>query len=193
MQEKIELEVPIDDKKAAVVPFVLPKTILDVQRSAVGDTLYWTSMSQVSRNDMGAAVATLRSYRRQYPGEKSFYASLINEAEALIILGDLKSAAVALKEADVDTSPDRARAQWMLNRLGAAAVPAEAAPAENPASPEKPSEPTPAEPKPAEPTAEKPEADKPASEPATPAESKSETPAAESPKPAETDPAANSN
>ena len=193
MQEKIELEVPIDDKKAAVVPFVLPKTILDVQRSAVGDTLYWTSMSQLSRNDMGAAVATLRSYRRQYPDEKSFYASLINEAEALITLGDLKSAAVALKEADVDKSPDRARAQWMLNRLGAAAVPAEAPPAENPASPEKPSEPTPAEPKPAEPPAEKPEADKPVSEPATPAESKSETPAAESPGPAETDPAATSN
>ena len=192
MQEKIELEVPIDDKKAAVVPFVLPKTILDVQRSAVGDTLYWTSMSQVSRNDMGAAVATLRSYRRQYPDEKSFYASLINEAEALITLGDLKSAAIALKEADADKSPDRVRAQWMLTRLGAAAVPAEAPPAENPASPEKPSEPTPAEPKPAEPTAEKPEADKPASEPATPAESKSETPAAESPKPAETDPAATS-
>ena len=193
MQEKIELEVPIDDKKAAVVPFVLPKTILDVQRSAVGDTLYWTSMSQLSRNDMGAAVATLRSYRRQYPDEKSFYASLINEAEALITLGDLKSAAVALKEADVDKSPDRARAQWMLNRLGAAAVPAEAPPAENPASPEKPSEPTPAEPKPAEPPAEKPEADKPVSEPATPAESKSETPAAESPRPAETDPAATFN
>ena len=190
MQEKIELEVPIDDKKAAVVPFVLPKTILDVQRSAVGDTLYWTSMSQVSRNDMGAAVATLRSYRRQYPDEKSFYASLINEAEALVTLGDLKNAAVALKEADVDKSPDRARAQWMLTRLGAAAVPAETPAAENPDLPEKPSEPTPAEPKPAEPTAEKPETDKPASEPATPAESKSETPAAESPKPAETDPAA---
>lgn len=188
MQEKIELEVPIDDKKAAVVPFVLPKTILDVQRSAVGDTLYWTSMSQLSRNDLGAAVATLRSYRRQYPDEKSFYASLINEAEALITLGDLKSAAVALKEADVDRSPDRARAQWMLNRLGSAAVPAEAPPAQNPASPEKPSEP-----KPAEPTTEKPEADKPVSEPATPAESKSETPAAESPRPAETDPAATLN
>ena len=190
MQEKIELEVPIDDKKAAVVPFVLPKTILDVQRSAVGDTLYWTSMSQVSRNDMGAAVATLRSYRRQYPDEKSFYASLINEAEALVTLGDLKNAAVALKEADVDKSPDRARAQWMLTRLGAAAVPAETPAAENPDLPEKPSEPTPAEPKPAEPTADKPETDKPASEPAAPAESKSETPAAESPKPAETDPAA---
>ena len=181
MQEKIELEVPIDDKKAAVVPFVLPKTILDVQRSAVGDTLYWTSMSQVSRNDMGAAVATLRSYRRQYPDEKSFYASLINEAEALITLGDLKNAAAALKEANVDKSPDRVRAQWMLTRLGTAETPA----AESPASPEKPSEPTPAEPK-----TEKSEADKPISEPAAPAESKPETPAAESPKPAGTDPAA---
>ena len=181
MQEKIELEVPIDDKKAAVVPFVLPKTILDVQRSAVGDTLYWTSMSQVSRNDMGAAVATLRSYRRQYPDEKSFYASLLNEAEALITLGDLKNAAAALKEANVDKSPDRVRAQWMLTRLGTAETPA----AESPASPEKPSEPTPAEPK-----TEKSEADKPISEPAAPAESKPETPAAESSKPAGTDPAA---
>ncbi len=180
MQEKIELEVPIDDKKAAVVPFVLPKTILDVQRSAVGDTLYWTSMSQVSRNDMGAAVATLRSYRRQYPDEKSFYASLINEAEALIILGDLKSAAVALKEADVDKSPDRARAQWMTMRLSAAAAPAEAPATENPASSEKPSEPAAAEPA----------AEQPKAEPATPSELKSETPAEETPGPAETTPAA---
>ncbi len=183
MQEKIELEVPIDDKKAAVVPFVLPKTILDVQRNAVGDTLYWTSMSQVSRNDMAAAVATLRSYRRQYPNEKSFYASLINEAEALITLGDLKSAAVALKEADVEKSPDRVRAQWMLTRLGTAAAPVEAPPAENPASPEKPSEPTPAEPQ-----AEKTEAEKSGSEPVAPPESNSETPSAESPKSVETSP-----
>lgn len=187
MQEKIELEVPIDDKKAAVVPFVLPKTILDVQRNAVGDTLYWTSMSQVSRNDMAAAVATLRSYRRQYPNEKSFYASLINEAEALITLGDLKSAAAALKEADVDKSPDRVRAQWMLTRLGTAAVPVEAPPAENPASPEKPSEPTPAEP-----PAEKTEAEKSGSESVTPPESDSETSADESPKPVETSPTASS-
>lgn len=175
MQEKIELEVPIDDKKAAVVPFVLPKTILDVQRSAVGDTLYWTSMSQVSRNDMGAAVATLRSYRRQYPEEKSFYASLINEAEALMILGDLKGAAAALKEADVDKSPDRARAQWMMMRLSAASAPAEAPATENPASSEKPSEPA---------------AEQPQAEPATPSESKSETPAEETSGPVETTPAA---
>lgn len=146
MQEKIELEVPIDDKKAAVIPFVLPKTILDVQRSAVGDTLYWTSMSQISRNDLGAAVATLRSYRRQYPDEKSFYSSQINEAEALIQLGDLRNAAAVLKEADVEGNPERVRAQWLLTRLGTSAAPDEADPPSNPSSPDKPSEPKPAEP-----------------------------------------------
>lgn len=177
MQEKIELEIPIDDKKAAVIPFALPKTILDVQRSAVGDTLYWTSMSQLSRNDMGAAVATLRSYRRQYPDEKSFYASLINEAEALITLQDPANAIVALQAAAVDISPERVRAQWLLSRLGATVAPAEV-----PAATGNASEPAkPAEPAPAEPASEKSEADKPASEPAAPEESNSNTPSTETP------------
>lgn len=177
MQEKIELEIPIDDKKAAVIPFALPKTILDVQRSAVGDTLYWTSMSQLSRNDMGAAVATLRSYRRQYPDEKSFYASLINEAEALITLQDPANAIVALQAAAVDISPERVRAQWLLSRLGATVAPAEV-----PAATDNASEPAkPAEPAPAEPASEKSEADKPASEPAAPEESNSNTPSTETP------------
>ena len=127
-------------KKAAVIPFVLPKTILDVQRRAVGDTLYWTSMSQISRNDMGAAVATLRSYRRQYPDEKSFYASLINEAEALILLGDRNNAATVLQEANVDKNPDRSRVQWLLSRLGTMGTsPEKPATIESPASTEKPS------------------------------------------------------
>ncbi len=190
MQEKIELEIPIDDKKAAVVPFVLPKTILDVQRSAVGDTLYWTSMSQVSRNDMGAAVATLRSYRRQYPDEKSFYASLINEAQALITLGDPKTAASTLREADVEKSPERARAQWLLTRLGAAATPMETpATTENPSTPDKPGEPAPPEPAPSEPAAEKASTDTPPVEPATSPESKPETNQAEPSTPTEADPA----
>ena len=173
MQEKVELEIPIDDKKAAVVPFALPKTILDVQRSAVGDTLYWTSMSQISRNDMGAAVATLRSYRRQYPDEKSFYASMINEAEALIILGDPTGAAKALTEADVDKSPDRARAHWLLTRLGDAL----SSPAEKPVPPGD----QPAESKPEDPAAGTPEVEKPASELDTPSEPNSESPAATTP------------
>jgi predicted Zn-dependent protease len=126
-------------------------------------------MSQISRNDMGAAVATLRSYRRQYPEEKSFFASLINEAEALITLGDPQSAAAALKEADVDKSPERARAQWMIMRLGSAAAPAEAPATENPASSEKASEPA----------AAAPAAEQPQAESTTPSESKSETPVEE--------------
>jgi hypothetical protein len=125
LQEKVELEVPVDDKKAMVIPFTLPKTILDVQRSAVGDTLYWTSMSQMSRNDMGAAVATLRNYRRQYPDEKLTFPSLANEAEALLRLGDFKNAVVALKEADVEHNPERAHARWLLSRLSAMSEPAD--------------------------------------------------------------------
>ncbi len=117
LQEKIELLVPVDEKKAMSVPFKLPKTILDVQQSAVGDTLYWTSMAQMSRNDMGAAVATLRNYRRQYPAEKSVFPSLLNEAEALIQLGDLNSAAAVLTEANVEANPEQLRAQWLLSRL----------------------------------------------------------------------------
>jgi len=127
LQEKIELEIPIDEKKAMVVPFKLPETILNVQRSAVGDTLYWTSMSQMSRNDMGAAVATLRNYRRQYPDEKMFYPAMTIEAEALLQLGDAKTAAAVLKEADVEQNPERLRVQWMLARLNSnASAPASA-------------------------------------------------------------------
>ena len=188
MQEKVELEIPIDDKKAAVIPFPLPKTILDVQRSAVGDTLYWTSMSQVSRNDVGAAVATLRSYRRQYPDEKSFYASLINEAEALMSLRDQKNAIVALQAAAGDESPERVRARWLLSRLGAAPAAIEApAAAETPADSAKPAEPASA---PSEPANEKSESEKPASEPAAPADSKSADPAADNTAPIES-PASN--
>ena len=179
MQEKIELEVPIDDKKAAVIPFVLPKTILDVQRSAVGDTLYWTSMSQVSRNDMGAAVATLRSYRRQYPDEKSFYASLINEAEALITLGDPASAATALKEAAADKSPDQARAKWLLTRPGVATAPSATPAAENSASPETSNDAPPADPAPAKPESESPATK--SSEPADPAAPGNNSPASTEP------------
>ena len=142
LQEKIELEIPIDEKKAMVVPFKLPEAILNVQRSAVGDTLYWTSMSQMSRNDMGAAVATLRNYRRQYPDEKMFYPAMTSEAEALLLLGDMKTAAVVLKEADVEQNPERLRVQWTLARLnGNAAAPAsgnsEPAPAEKQSTDEK--------------------------------------------------------
>lgn len=120
LQEKVELDIPLDEKRSAVVPFALPKSILDVQKSAVSDTLYWTALSQISRRDTGTAIATLRNYRRQYPGEKMMYASLLNECEALIELGDKATAAKVVQEALNDANPERARAEWLSTRLGAA-------------------------------------------------------------------------
>jgi hypothetical protein len=158
LQEKVELEIPVDEKKAMVVPFKLPQTILDVQRNAVGDTLYWTSMTQMSRNDMGAAVATLRNYRRQYPAEKLVFPSLTCEAEALLQLGDSKNATLVLQEADVAENPEQLRAQWLLARLASGEPPA-ATPAATPAEANPPAA-TPAEAEP-EPAA--------AAEPAAPA------------------------
>jgi hypothetical protein len=142
MQEKIELQIRVDEKQAMVLPPIpLPKAILDVQRSAVGDTLYWTALCQMARNDMSVAVATLRNYRKQYPVEKTVLASMINEAEALIQIGDTKSARTVLTRADVDHNPDRPRVRWLLSRLGAteespaAETPAAEAPTPTPDTP----------------------------------------------------------
>ncbi len=120
LQEKVELDIPLDDKRSAVIPFPLPKSILDVQRSAVSDTLYWTALSQISRRDVGTAIATLRNYRRQYPNEKMMYASMLNECEALIELGDKTNAAKVAQEAINDANPERARAEWLASRLATA-------------------------------------------------------------------------
>lgn len=120
LQEKVELDIPLDQKRAAVIPFALPKSILDVQKSAVSDTLYWTALSQISRRDIGTAIATLRNYRRQYPNEKMTYPSMMNECEALVELGDKATAAKVAQEAVNEANPERARAEWLASRLAAA-------------------------------------------------------------------------
>jgi hypothetical protein len=119
LQEAVELEVPISADQSQWMQIPLPQAIRDVQQSAVGDALYWTSLCQMSRDDMGAAVSTLRNYRRQYPGQKFQFASLLNEVEALLSIGDNASAAAAATEADVDGNPERARAQWLRSRIPA--------------------------------------------------------------------------
>lgn len=124
LQEVIEIEVPISEEQAQVMTISLPRAILDVQASAIGDTLYWTSMCQMARNDMGAAVATLRNYRRQYPGQKFAFASMLNEAEALLTMGDTVGAAAVLKEADAESNPERLRAVWLLGRIRPPSAPA---------------------------------------------------------------------
>ena len=124
MQVTVEVEVPVGDNKAAVMPFRLPDSILRVHRNATGDSLYWTSLCQVARGDHGASVTTFRNYRRQYPDDRWKYGSMINEAIALIQIGDNATARAVLSEADTEDNPERIRTQWLLSRL--ASPPAEA-------------------------------------------------------------------
>ncbi len=120
MQTLIEVEVPIDSKQVGKIAIPLPQLIKDVQQSALGDTLYWTSMLQLSRNDLGAAIASLRNYRIQYPEGTAVFPSLMNEAAALVPLNNIEAAIEVLRLADVEQNPEQLRAHWWLERLQAA-------------------------------------------------------------------------
>lgn len=120
MQTVIEVEVPIDGKRVGKIVIPLPQLINSVQQSALGDTLYWTSMLQLSRNDFGAAIASLRNYRLQYPEGASVFPSMMNEAAAHIALRKLEAAIEVLRQADVEQNPERLCARWWLTRLEAA-------------------------------------------------------------------------
>ena len=119
MQTVIEVEVP-DGKRVRRSAIPLPEMIRTVQQSALGDTLYWTSMLQLSRDDVGAAIATLRNYRIQYPDGPSVFSSMMNEADALIAHANIADAITVLKLADVEQNPEQVRAHWWLTRLKAA-------------------------------------------------------------------------
>lgn len=152
LQEVVELEFR-DEGKAAVGRIQLPESILSVQKSAVGDTLYWTAMSQVSRGDAGTAVQTLRNYRRQYPEEKMQIPSMLLEAELLLELGDAAGASAILKQCVVEGNPELVRQAWLQSRIAAPAAPVvegaqaasepDAAPS-GPASADAPAQPSPA-------------------------------------------------
>lgn len=120
MQKMIQVEMPVNGKQVVMIALELPEMIKTVQKNALGDTLYWTSMLQASRNDIGAAISTLRNYRIQYPDGPFAFASLMNEAEALMSHGNSEGALAALQQADVETNPEQTRAQWLLKRLQAA-------------------------------------------------------------------------
>lgn len=127
LQEVVELSFSIDGKEA-VGRLPLPESILSVQRSAVGDTLYWTAMSQFSRGEYGTAVQTFRNHRRQYPEDRNSLSALMNEAECLLEFGDPAGAAAVLAEADTDRNPERLRVQWLRSRLPTVAAEAPVAP-----------------------------------------------------------------
>ena len=120
MQTEIEVEVPINGKQVRRSAIPLPIMIRTVQQNALGDTLYWTSMIQLSRHDVGAAIATLRNFRIQYPDDPTVFASMMNEADALIAYANLADAITVLKQADVEQNPEQVRAHWWLTRLEAA-------------------------------------------------------------------------
>ena len=120
MQTVIEVEVPVDGKRVSRTAIPLPDMIRTVQQSALGDTLYWTSMLQLSRNDVGTAISTLRNYRIQYPDGPTAFASMMNEADALIAHANIADAITVLKQADVEQNPEQVRAHWWLTRLEAA-------------------------------------------------------------------------
>lgn len=120
MQTMIEVEVPVDGKRVSRMSIPLPEMIKNVQQSALGDTLYWICMLQLTRGDSGAAISTLRNYRIQYPTGAAAFPSMMNEADILISQGNSGDAINVLKQADVEENPERIRAQWWLKRLEAA-------------------------------------------------------------------------
>ena len=120
MQTMIQVEVPVDGKRVSQMTIPLPEMIQNVQQSALGDTLYWTCMLQLTRGDSGAAISTLRNYRIQYPTGAAAFPSMMNEADALITQGNTTDAISVLKQADIEENPERIRAQWWLKRLEAA-------------------------------------------------------------------------
>ena len=119
MQTMIEVEVPVDGKSVSRMSIPLPEMIKNVQQSALGDTLYWICMLQLTRGDSGAAISTLRNYRIQYPTGAAAFPSMMNEADVLMLQGNKANAIGVLKQADVEENPERIRAQWWLKRLEA--------------------------------------------------------------------------
>ncbi len=120
-QEQILIRVPEQVRQAygypEIMPIPFPPRIREVNQSATADTLYWTAMLQLSRNEDGAAVTTLGNYLRSYPDGKWHYPALINQALANLRLDRFDAAISALKEADQPDNPERARAKVLLKRL----------------------------------------------------------------------------
>jgi TolA-binding protein len=121
LQESIDINFS-DGAQMLTRRIPLPDSILSVQRAAVSDALYWTALTQLSMNDYGTAVQTLRNYRRQYPNSSLQFASQLNEAEALAELGNLASAAEVLAGANIPENPEQVRAAWLHSMLSAAAA-----------------------------------------------------------------------
>jgi len=130
LQDSIDLNFN-DGTESLTRRIPLPASILEIQRSAVADALYWTALTQISRGDFGTAVQTLRNFRRQYPDSPLQHAAILNEAESLAALGNPALAAEVLAAAPPN-NPEPARFSWWQTALKAAAAQSPNTPAEQP-------------------------------------------------------------
>lgn len=124
MQERIQVTVPEAAQKKLGLPRIMaidfPEIIRKVNQSSTGDSLYWTAMCQIDRDQPGAAIITLMNYRRQYPDGKWKYPSLLNQAIALRAQSRIDDAKSVLAEADTEENPERPAVRAMLQELNAA-------------------------------------------------------------------------
>lgn len=125
LDDVIEVRVPDEVRKVPgnqgmpeVLVWDLPTAIKEVNRSSTGNSLYWTAMSQIDRDEVGMAISTLKNYRRQFPEGTWSYPSMVNQAMALLMKDRPNDAREILQEADVEGNPERLRVQRLLNALG---------------------------------------------------------------------------
>jgi hypothetical protein len=130
LQDSIDLNFS-DGTESLTRRIPLPESILEIQRSAVADALYWTALTQISRADFGTAVQTLRNFRRQYPDSPLLHAAILNEAESLAALGNPALAAEVLAT-EPPNNPETARFSWWRAALKATADQSPNTPAEQP-------------------------------------------------------------
>lgn len=121
MQDALRIRVPqaIQEQNGypPIMSIPFPELIREVNQSSTGDSLYWTALCQMDREEYGTAIITLLNYRRQYPEGKWKYSTLINQALSLLQQERVQDATEILKEADVEANPERYRVQHLLKTL----------------------------------------------------------------------------
>jgi hypothetical protein len=121
MQDSLRVRVPDEVQKEfgfpPVVAFPFPELIREVNQSSMGDAMYWTAMCQLDRGEAGAAITTLVNYRRQYPDGRWKFASMSNQALALLVQERHEDARQILQDADIEENPERARVKALLQTI----------------------------------------------------------------------------
>ena len=99
-----------------VIPF--PDIVREINESTTGDSLYWSAMCKMDRNEFGTAIGSFMHYRRQYTeGAKWTFPSLMNQAVCLIAQGRTEDAVNYLEQANVPENPEQARVASLLAEL----------------------------------------------------------------------------